>query len=59
MSVARPSRVNSSITFRSLRVLPSRGLVELEVHGPHDVGPDRAMAPTARPMPRRGFLRLR
>ena len=36
-----------------------RGLVELEVEGPDDVGPDGQNAPTATPMPRSGRFRLR
>ena len=35
---------------------PVGGLVELEVEGPDDVGPDGQKAPTATPMPRRGFF---
>ena len=41
-SMARHSRLYSSMTFKSLRFLPSAVWSNGEVEGPHHVGPDRA-----------------
>ena len=57
--MARHSRVYSSITFRSFSILPSVVWSNWKSRAQTTLGRMGEKAPTALPMPRRGFFRFR